>query len=127
MSDLKERLLTLRRQSGQGAATCIVTDNNLRARLRALLGTRSRSRMPLPAPSGIEIAAGVRLVERRHVDDDATPILAPDSDAVAPIARERLVCFDTETTGLAGGVGTKAFMIGTTRWRDGTFIVRQYY
>lgn len=127
MSDLKERLLALRRQSGGSAAMRSVAVDDVRVRLRALLGTRSRSRMPLHAPAGTEIAPGLRLVEQRLVDNDVTPIVAPDSDTVAPIARERLVCFDTETTGLAGGVGTKAFMIGTTRWRDGAFVVRQYY
>jgi uncharacterized protein YprB with RNaseH-like and TPR domain len=127
MSDLKKRLLALRRQSGQGAATRAITGDDLRARLRTLLGTRGRSHMPLQAPAGIEIAPGLRLVEQQQIDCDATPIFMPDNDTVAPIERERLVCFDTETTGLAGGVGTKAFMIGTTRWRDGAFIVRQYY
>jgi len=33
---------------------------------------------------------------------------------------------DTETTGLAGGTGTYAFIIGSGFWKGETFIVRQY-
>lgn len=33
---------------------------------------------------------------------------------------------DTETTGLAGGAGTYAFIIGAGFWQDDKFIVRQY-
>ncbi len=33
---------------------------------------------------------------------------------------------DTETTGLAGGTGTYAFIMGAGFWRDDKFIVRQY-
>ena len=43
------------------------------------------------------------------------------------VARERLVCFDTETTGLAGGVGTRAFMIGVLQWQGTSLLVRQLY
>ncbi len=44
-----------------------------------------------------------------------------------PIDRRRLLCFDTETTGLAGGVGTRAFMIGVAAWKDDLLTVRQLY
>ena len=36
-----------------------------------------------------------------------------------------LLFFDTETTGLAGGTGTRAFMIGAADWHDGALRVRQ--
>jgi uncharacterized protein YprB with RNaseH-like and TPR domain len=39
----------------------------------------------------------------------------------------RMVFMDTETTGLAGGTGTLAFLIGTGTCVDGTFLVRQYF
>ncbi|MCP4582541.1 MAG: hypothetical protein GY839_13110 [candidate division Zixibacteria bacterium] len=38
----------------------------------------------------------------------------------------RATVIDTETTGLAGGTGTYAFIIGAGFWLDGKFIVRQY-
>nr|WP_254427122.1 ribonuclease H-like domain-containing protein [Rhodanobacter sp. C01] len=43
-----------------------------------------------------------------------------------PVAYDRLLHFDTETTGLAGGTGTRAWMIGAADWlTDGRFRVRQ--
>src|SRR5262249_23289389 len=42
-------------------------------------------------------------------------------------ARERLLFVDTETTGLAGGTGTVAFLLGLARIADGMLIVRQYF
>ena len=38
-----------------------------------------------------------------------------------------LLFFDTETTGLAGGTGTRAFMIGTARWCDAGLRLRQWW
>ncbi|MCI0624559.1 MAG: ribonuclease H-like domain-containing protein [Acidobacteria bacterium] len=37
-----------------------------------------------------------------------------------------VVFLDTETTGLAGGVGTVAFLVGLGRWTDSGFCVEQY-
>lgn len=54
--------------------------------------------------------------------DDLLPLHGIGFDA---IARERLLAFDTETTGLAGGTGTRAFMIGAADWRDGGLRLRQ--
>ncbi len=42
-----------------------------------------------------------------------------------PVHHQRLLHFDTETTGLAGGTGTRAFMIGAADWIDGRFRIRQ--
>ena len=36
----------------------------------------------------------------------------------AMIATDDVLFFDTETTGLAGGTGTRAFMIGIAQWRN---------
>ena len=38
-----------------------------------------------------------------------------------------LLFLDTETTGLAGGTGTMAFLIGLSWWRDGSFNTRQVF
>jgi uncharacterized protein len=86
----------------------------------------TRPRRVLTPPGGDEIAPGLRYVERRY------PYLASatlDIPAIAssPIGRRNLLCFDTETTGLAGGVGTRAFMIGVATWDDGVLTVRQLY
>jgi uncharacterized protein YprB with RNaseH-like and TPR domain len=43
-----------------------------------------------------------------------------------PVPHHRLLHFDTETTGLAGGTGTRAWMIGAADWfADGRFRLRQ--
>ncbi|MGL0053009.1 ribonuclease H-like domain-containing protein, partial [Salmonella enterica subsp. enterica] len=42
-----------------------------------------------------------------------------------PLPAEHLLFFDTETTGLAGGTGTRAFMIGAADWHAGALRVRQ--
>jgi hypothetical protein len=52
-------------------------------------------------------------------------IVALSVGETGEVERERLVCFDTENKPrLAGGVGTRAFMIGSAQWRDGELVVR---
>ncbi|NUO77786.1 MAG: ribonuclease H-like domain-containing protein [Lysobacter sp.] len=96
--------------------------------LRRLLVVRERAPLPRqPARAaadrvlpGEEIAPGLRLIQ------DHLPCELPaqawslafakrPDDAVDP---RRLLFFDTETTGLAGGTGTRAFMIGAADWHD---------
>jgi uncharacterized protein YprB with RNaseH-like and TPR domain len=40
-------------------------------------------------------------------------------------ARERVLLMDTETTGLAGGTGTLAFLVGVAWWEGADLVVRQ--
>jgi hypothetical protein len=112
--------------------------------IRRLLGLRARAAGgPLglhgPRPRavdrdvpGIELAPGLRLVERRYPGAEVPdafdlrfvgPLFA--SDAGARVPTRGLLHFDTETTGLAGGTGTRAFMIGVADWQDGALRVRQ--
>jgi uncharacterized protein YprB with RNaseH-like and TPR domain len=74
---------------------------------------------------GIEIAPGLRYTEA--FADWLTPPAIIDATfaRMDPIHRYRLLHFDTETTGLAGGTGTRAFMIGAADWVDGRFRIRQ--
>ena len=95
--------------------------------LHRLLGLRERG-LPQPtAPArnrggdrhlpGEQIAPGLHLVEAFL--PQPTPVaslslaFARRDDAVDP---RDLLFFDTETTGLAGGTGTRAFMIGAADW-----------
>jgi uncharacterized protein YprB with RNaseH-like and TPR domain len=75
---------------------------------------------------GDEIAPGLRYLEFRHEASQLPPQLdasfAKDFDTVA---RDHLLFFDTETTGLAGGTGTRAFMIGASDVVDGQLRIRQ--
>ena len=89
--------------------------------LHRLLGMRSRSgATPARASAqdrqlpGEEIAPGLFLIESLQPQPIPT---APLSLAFAKredqhVAARDLLFFDTETTGLAGGTGTRAFMIG---------------
>lgn len=39
----------------------------------------------------------------------------------------RLLYLDTETTGLSGGAGTVAFLVGAGFYEDGCYVIRQYF
>lgn len=43
------------------------------------------------------------------------------------LAPERIGFLDIETTALSGGTGTCAFLVGLGRFRDGRFVLRQYF
>jgi uncharacterized protein YprB with RNaseH-like and TPR domain len=101
-------------------------------RLRRLQRQAGVNPLPAAPPSldrdlpGAEIAPGLRYLESRH----EAPPLPPRLDA--RFARDfteldcaDLLCFDTETTGLAGGTGTRAFMIGAADLVDGQLRIRQ--
>ncbi len=125
MSALKDRLAALRRQAG-AAQPALVLKEDIRGKLARLLGTRDRAvRRPLDAPVGELEAPGVYATEHAWPSEFVDDVRLPWIDA--PIARERIVCFDTETTGLSGGVGTKAFMIGWATWRGEQIVARQLY
>ena len=103
--------------------------------LRRLLGIRARATVaPRPRAAlaldrdlpGVELSPGLHLAERHlpfeGVPDEVDLGFAKDH---GPTARERLLHFDTETTGLAGGTGTRAFMIGAADWHAGGLRLRQ--
>jgi Predicted exonuclease len=76
---------------------------------------------------GAEIASGLFLTEA-IMDWGCPPPLIDTAFArwEEPVAHQRLLHFDTETTGLAGGTGTRAWMIGAADWLvDGRFRLRQ--
>ena len=94
--------------------------------LRRLLGVRERKPAYLNYPvgpidrslPGEEIAPGLRLIQSHLAFPAPTGTLALDfakrhGEAVDP---RDLLFFDTETTGLAGGTGTRAFQIGAADW-----------
>ena len=128
MSALADKLRALQQQAGSAAAKPVVAiQDDIGLRLRKLVTGRERRRLqPLAAPAGTEVAPGVYLVERRIACTETDDAWMPWGE-LGHVARERLVCFDTETTGLAGGVGTRAFMIGVLQWRGTSLLVRQIY
>jgi uncharacterized protein YprB with RNaseH-like and TPR domain len=126
---------------------------SLKARLQRLVdATARRERPPGPAPVPLEeLVEGMRRenargeffvidtsvhLEERHGDvplsrchtigPDTVSVLAADPDLAGFDLREA-VYLDTETTGLAGGAGTAAFLIGAGWFEGERFRVRQYF
>ncbi len=130
MSNVADRLRLLRKDAGLVSRLPAHVATTVPSRvdsLRKLLHTREHSvQKPLAAPAGTEIAPGVRYVEHAFAFETEPDLHVPRLADVA-IDRRRLLCFDTETTGLAGGVGTRAFMIGVASWDANTLTVRQLY
>ena len=121
-------------------------------RLVAVASARETERRPAPAPVPLEeLVEGMRVenergefflvetavhLEVRHGDVPLSRFHAIEPSTVSVLTAEpdlrdfdlrRAVFLDTETTGLAGGAGTAAFLIGVG-WVDGErFRVRQYF
>ena len=98
--------------------------------LRRLLGIRERAQTrtislarDLP---GDEIAPGLRYLEHRLDWPDAPESLRSFA-SLGDTSRRQWLQFDTETTGLSGGAGTRAFMIGAADWPDRQLRVRQLF
>lgn len=67
---------------------------------------------------GEEIADGLLLTDNHlNLDLDFPSVLDGTFDRSDGIAAEDVVFFDTETTGLSGGTGTRAFMIGIAQYQ----------
>ncbi len=69
---------------------------------------------------------GVPLAAARAASTVSLAALARDA-AIADLDLGRAAFVDTETTGLAGGSGTYAFLIGAGRFVGDTFQVRQFF
>ena len=125
---LAQRLAALRRQAG---ATSSPSAPSLPDTLRRLLDLRAplpsrRAEHPDRELPGEEIAPGLRLREWRTPWSSPPDMIdARFAKGFSHVATRQLLLFDTETTGLAGGTGTRAFMIGAADWHEGQLRVRQ--
>jgi len=136
VSALADRLRQLRTQSGLSVppAPAAAPEQTLSADVLRLIQGRSRLQRAEPRASstdrfvpGEEIASGLFLTEA-VVDWLSPPPLIDTTFARwdEAVGTARLLHFDTETTGLAGGTGTRAFMIGAAHWeQSGRFRIRQ--
>src|SRR5690606_22830112 len=133
MSLTLAKLQQLKRQAGastpQRAASPAAPAATDLDQLRRLLRVRAR---PLAAPvggdrslPGTEIARGLFLVEEFLPAPEVPELLDGTFDRGEPIPTDEVLFFDTETTGLAGGTGTRAFMIGAADWCGGQLRIRQ--
>lgn len=50
-----------------------------------------------------------------------------DDAALSALPLSKFAFLDTETSGLAGGTGTYAFLVGAARFEEETFVVRQFF
>ncbi|MEJ2208051.1 MAG: ribonuclease H-like domain-containing protein [Anaerolineae bacterium] len=57
----------------------------------------------------------------------AGPALLARDERLAGVDLERIVFVDTETTGLAGGTGTYAFLVGVGLFQDDAFVLHQFF
>lgn len=145
--ELRQRLTLLRRQSGAPPTTEALppspTPDSVAERIQRL---RSTSSGDTPRPNHDEYVAGLlqgeRVAEGLVVIDRHIPLsyqhgkraLIPITTLHHPrppvgqaLPAEQLVFLDTETTGLSGGTGTVAFLLGLARIDDDVLRVRQFF
>lgn len=133
MSVSAEKLHRLRRQSGAPPAPAApepVTAPEAMPMLRRMLGVRERTATVRAAESerqlpGTELSPGLRLIERMLPWPAVPPRFDGGFARSEPLPSDGMLFFDTETTGLAGGTGTRAFMIGASDFVAGGLRVRQ--
>jgi uncharacterized protein YprB with RNaseH-like and TPR domain len=138
MSVTLARLQALKRQTGAHPTTAATSANppaTLGAAdihgLRQLLRLRQpRLAQPPARPEdralpGKEIAPGLRLIEAQLPVEPLPATISGGFDRREDFDPSRVLFFDTETTGLAGGTGTRAFMIGAAHWHGDRLHVRQ--
>lgn len=105
-------------------------------RLAQLLGAASRKnkygehlglrRWFSEAPGEGAADAALGSAPERPLDERALRLLAPDAAEMAADP-EQWLFLDTETTGLAGGTGTYAFLVGIAWWDAGGLEVEQFF
>ena len=66
------------------------------------------------------------LLIAQQVGGDAIAAISND-DGLREFRLHRAIFIDTETTGLSGGTGTYAFLVGVGRFEEGNFVLRQYF
>lgn len=120
MEDKFARLSALKPMVRQPAA--MVTDGAA-ARLMALLGAELRTN-----DQGQHIGLRRTVSEPRAFNPNLRTLrlLAPTAQQIEADPKSWLF-LDTETTGLAGGTGTYAFLIGIAWWEEGGFAVEQLF
>ena len=144
MGDLQEQLAILRERIARVSSAC----DQRRAACDERFAAREPATLPRPAHhyiegwlSGEEIETSLgrhfeteKLYEshRRHGSADIgsladLPIDLLESLAIPQAPPEQWAFLDTETTGLAGGTGTCAFLVGVGRITPEGFRVRQFF
>lgn len=116
MTALARQIAALRNQAGVAQASA------QRFRSRPQIMASPDRQLP-----GSSIAPGVLYLETHYEWDEIPAHIDARFAGFGAVPRRNLLHFDTETTGLAGGTGTRAFMIGAADWPDHRLRVRQLY
>lgn len=76
-------------------------------------------------PAG-SVHGGFRLAGALDIGSRSLSLLCPEYGTDS-ISTDKLLFLDTETTGLSGGVGTVAFLVGIGYFEGDCYIVKQYF
>jgi uncharacterized protein len=77
-------------------------------------------------PAGWSRAGNYTWAREEEISFPHPEIFSADPLLGAPIAADKLIFFDTETTGLSGGAGTLAFLLGTAVLRNQRLRLKQF-
>ena len=129
MSVSLEKLQRLRRQAGHGSGVSpsapLPPAHDPLPALRRMLGIRERSQPSVPARAcdralpGDEIAPGLLRLEQVLAFDGVATQVDGTFARTGVLPTANMLFFDTETTGLSGGTGTRAFMVGASDFVPG--------
>lgn len=111
--------------ASQAAPSAAVSIDQLRQLLRLRTPPPLRLSAHDRALPGVELAPGLHYRETLLRDDPVPDRFDGSFDRKDALPASNLLFFDTETTGLAGGTGTRAFMIGAADWKAGRLRIRQ--
>ena len=135
MSVSLEKLQRLRRQAGHGSGVSpsapLPPAHDPLPALRRMRGSRERSQPSGPARAceralpGDEIAPGLLRLEQVLAFDGVATQVDGTFARTGVLPTANMLFFDTETTGLSGGTGTRAFMVGASDFVPGGLRVRQ--
>lgn len=135
MSVSLEKLQRLRRQAGHDSAPLrsapLPPVHDPLPALRRMLGIRERARPALVARAcdralpGEEIAPGLLRLEQVLPFDDVASHIDGTFARTGALPTQGMLFFDTETTGLSGGTGTRAFMVGASDFVPDGLRIRQ--
>lgn len=122
LADLRERMqAVLERHEKKSAPREVDTTELPFLTEETPFGTRHRRVMHLPASHRV----GRLPTHAAKVADANLLALFALDPAIVGKHPERALYLDTETTGLSGGAGTVAFLVGLAYWREGSFVLEQ--
>jgi uncharacterized protein YprB with RNaseH-like and TPR domain len=75
----------------------------------------------------LDYGHGLHTLSALLAHDPASPALLARDERLARVDFRRVAFVDTETTGLAGGTGTYAFLVGVGVFEDERFTVHQFF